>query len=101
MNIVLAEQSVKLGVRNQVTIPSRIAKLLKLHKGMLLEVREEEGRVVMNPQILVPREDAWFWSPEWQAKEREADEEMRMGRFHGPYTTAKDLQKALDRLKKK
>jgi len=35
-----------------------------------------------------PREDAernpdqaWFWTPEWQAKEREADAAIREGRF--------------------
>ncbi|MGI8553698.1 MAG: hypothetical protein ACR2PL_23355 [Dehalococcoidia bacterium] len=25
-------------------------------------------------------EQAWFWTPEWQAKEREADEEIAAGR---------------------
>jgi hypothetical protein len=24
---------------------------------------------------------AWFWTPEWQAKEREADEDLAAGRF--------------------
>lgn len=27
-----------------------------------------------------PEEDAWFWTAEWQAKEREADEELAAGR---------------------
>jgi hypothetical protein len=26
-------------------------------------------------------DQAWFWTPEWQAKEREADEAIRLGKF--------------------
>jgi hypothetical protein len=26
------------------------------------------------------RSQAWFWTPEWQAKEREADEDIAAGR---------------------
>lgn len=27
-----------------------------------------------------PKDQAWFWTPEWQAGEREADEDIRAGR---------------------
>ena len=26
-------------------------------------------------------DQAWFWTPEWQAKEREADADLAAGRF--------------------
>ena len=29
---------------------------------------------------LTPEQD-WFWTPEWQAKEREAEEDLSEGRF--------------------
>ena len=35
--------------------------------------------------VTVPADQAWFWTPEWQAGEREADEDIRAGRvrtFH-------------------
>lgn len=26
-------------------------------------------------------DQAWFWTPEWQAREREVDEDLRHGRY--------------------
>lgn len=26
-------------------------------------------------------DQSWFWTPEWQAKEAEADEDLRLGRY--------------------
>ena len=31
-------------------------------------------------------DQAWYWTPEWQAKEREADEAIAAGRTVGPMT---------------
>lgn len=31
--------------------------------------------------VEIDPEQAWFWTEEWQAKEREADEDLRAGRF--------------------
>jgi hypothetical protein len=31
-------------------------------------------------------DQAWFWTPEWQAKEREADEDIAAGRFERFYS---------------
>jgi hypothetical protein len=43
------------------------------------------GVYVSTPTIeikVMPLDDqAWFWTPEWQAKEREADEDLRLGRY--------------------
>ena len=44
---------------------------------------------------LIPKDQAWFWTPEWQAKEREADEDIRLGRVSGPFTSADELIKHL------
>ena len=29
---------------------------------------------------LIPKDQLWFWTPEWQRKEREADEDIAQGR---------------------
>lgn len=29
----------------------------------------------------IAREDAWYWTPEWQAWEQEADEDLQVGRY--------------------
>lgn len=59
-----------------VTIPQQVREQLDLHEGDNLLVTVEDGRIVLTPAALIRRDQAWFWTPEWQAKEREADEEI-------------------------
>jgi len=40
----------------------------------------EDGRLVLIPASVIPDDQAWFWTPEWQAKEAEADREIAAGR---------------------
>jgi hypothetical protein len=39
----------------------------------------EDGRLVLIPASVIPDDQAWFWTPEWQAKEAEADQEIAEG----------------------
>jgi len=71
---------VKVGARHQVTIPKKIVDALDLKPGDYVEVTMEQGRIVIVPKEVVDRE-AWFWSEEWQAKEREADEALAQGDY--------------------
>ena len=65
--------------RGQVTIPKAIVDELGLKKGDLLEVRIEDGRIVLVPAVAVPRDQAWYWSEQWQAEEREVDKQIAQG----------------------
>ena len=47
--------------------------------GEQLIVAVEDGRIVMTPASVIPDDQAWFWTPEWQAKEREVDEALARG----------------------
>ncbi len=44
---------------------------------MTLVVSRENGRLAMRE---IDPEQAWFWTPEWQEGEREADEDIAAGR---------------------
>ena len=72
---------VKIGARHQVTIPKEIVEQAKLKPGEYVEVTLEKGKIVVIPKTVVDREDAWFWSKEWQQKEREADEALAKGDY--------------------
>jgi hypothetical protein len=39
----------------------------------------EDGRLILIPASVIPDDQAWFWTPEWQAKEAEADQEIANG----------------------
>ncbi|MEM4168440.1 MAG: AbrB/MazE/SpoVT family DNA-binding domain-containing protein [Candidatus Caldarchaeum sp.] len=66
---------VKLGVRRQLTIPKEIIEQLGIKPGDYVEVTRKNRSIVITPS-----EDAWFWSKEWQEKEREADQDIKAGR---------------------
>ena len=63
-----------------VTIPLPIREELDLHEGDNLLVTIEDGKIVLIPAALIPRDQAWFWTPEWQAREREADADLAADR---------------------
>ena len=72
--------AVRIGAKNQITIPPRISKVLRLKKGDQILLCLVGRRVNLIPLSLVPKDQLWFWTPEWQKKEREADEDIARGR---------------------
>lgn len=50
-------------------------------------------------KFAIPADQRWFWSPEWQAKEQEADEDIKNGNVSGPFKTAEEVIKHLHSLK--
>jgi len=86
---------VKVGPKHQVTIPSSIFKKLRLDVGDFLEVAQENYAIRLIPQKLIPKDQAWFWTPEWQAREREADEAIARGEVK-EFDNVEDLIKDLN-----
>ena len=84
----------RLGAKRQLTIPRKAAERLRLRAGDVLEVRVEDDRMELVPMALVPRDQMWFWTPEWQAREREADEDIRAGRAKS-FRSADELIRSL------
>jgi antitoxin PrlF len=69
-----------LRARGQLTLPDDVRKAANLHEGDLIEAEvSETGEVILRPLVAVDRSQAWFWTPEWQAGEREATEEAERG----------------------
>ena len=91
----ILEEAVRLGAKKQVTIPHRISKALKLRRGDHMLMRLVGGRLEMIPARLVPKDQLWFWTHEWQKKEREADDDIARGRvkeFESVEELIKDLR---------
>src|SRR5258708_23210225 len=68
-----------LRARGTITIPQDVRDRLDLAEGDQLIVTVEDDRIVLTPTSLIPDDQAWFWTPEWQAREQEADEAIRRG----------------------
>jgi len=85
----------RISPKRQITIPMKIFKELQLETGDYLEAKVEGGEVVLTPKKLIPKDQAWFWTKEWQEKEREAEEDIKAGRVSGPFTSGKELIRSL------
>jgi AbrB family looped-hinge helix DNA binding protein len=66
--------------KGQVTIPAAVREAARLEEGDPVEVELVEDGILLRPMKLIDASQAWFWTPEWQAMEREADEDIAAGR---------------------
>lgn len=85
----------RISPKRQITIPAEIFKELDLELGDYLESRAEDNKITLTPQKLIPKEQAWFWTKEWQRKEKEAESDIETGKLSGPFKSATALLKAL------
>ena len=77
--------------KGQVTIPKQLRDKYGLLPGTQVAFEERDGEVVLRAQRLIDADQAWFWTPEWQEMEREADEDIKAGRVYGPYADVAEL----------
>ncbi len=70
----------KVGVNYQVALPREVVKKLHIHKSDLMDIRIVDGGIYMKPQVSIPKDQAYFFTPEWQEGEKEASEDIKAGR---------------------
>lgn len=85
----------RIGPKHQITIPREAFEELGLQPGDLLEVQVASDGLRLIPQKLIPRDQAWFWTEEWQEAEREASEAIARGEVSGPFETVDELVRHL------
>jgi len=66
--------------KGQVTIPAGIRQAARLEEGDPVEVEVVADGILLRPMKLIDASQAWFWTPEWQAGERQADADIAAGR---------------------
>ena len=73
---------VALQARGTISIPAVLRKAMRLDEpGAQIELTQrDDGVVEMRAALPIPEDEAWFWTQEWQAGEREADEDIKAGR---------------------
>lgn len=68
-----------LRAKGQLTLPEEIRKAAHLEEGDLLEAELTDDGILLRPQKVIDASQAWFWTPEWQEGEREADAQLAAG----------------------
>ena len=84
----------KIGRSYQVAIPRRMVDQLGLKLDDYLDVQVRDRVIVLEPQVLIPKDQAYFYTPEWQRDERRATDDIRKGRV----TKTKGLHELLNTL---
>jgi antitoxin PrlF len=71
---------VKVRPKAQLTLPEEIRRALHIGEGDEVEFAvRDDGTVTVRGFISVPTDQAWFFTPEWLAGEREADQQIASG----------------------
>jgi len=84
----------------QVTLPQSVRLALNIEEGDFLDVKVQNGEIILRVKKLVDKEQAWFWTKRWQEGEREAEEDIRAGRIHS-FDSAKEAVAFLHRRARK
>ena len=84
----------KIGQSYQVAIPRQLAKRLGLRINDYLDIRVNRHMIILEPQVMVPKDQAYFYTPEWQEDERKASVDIRKGRV----TKTKNLKELFEKL---
>jgi AbrB family looped-hinge helix DNA binding protein len=73
----------KISSKRQISIPKKVMTALKLEPGDEVEFEMKGRNALLIPikTIKVPRDQAWYWTQEWQAKEKDADQDLSSRRF--------------------
>lgn len=89
---------VKVRPKAQLTLPEEIRRALHIGEGDEVEFSiRDDGTITIRGYVSIPTDQAWFFTPQWLAGEREADEQIAAdeGTFHA---TAEDMFGHLDSL---
>lgn len=90
----MARSVVKVQKNKNITLPMWVMRHCRLATGDFLQVQEVKGGVVLRPARLVDPGQAYFWTKEWQAGERAAEQDIRQGRIKA-FKSIKELTRDL------
>ena len=91
-----ASRLVTLRPNGQLTLPADLRSKAHAEPGDVFVADVEDGVIVLRPKKLIDASQAYFWTEEWQAAEREASADIAAGRtkrFHSAEELIADLNK--------
>ena len=71
--------TVKVREKYQVTIPEEVRGKIPLKVGERVEVTARGTEIVIRPIVEIPRDQAWFWSKEWQEQVAQSIKDLERG----------------------
>jgi len=65
----------------RVTVPAAARKALRVAGETQVELEVRENEMILRPALVIPREDAWAYTPENLARIAHARQQVREGRI--------------------
>jgi antitoxin MazE len=72
--------TVKVREKYQVTIPEEVRGKIPLKVGERVEVVARGNEIVIRPIVEIPRDQAWFWTKEWQEQIAQSIKDLQTGK---------------------
>lgn len=79
--------------KGRVVLPVEVRKKLGLKIGDVLEVKSDNGRIVLKPRA--KRDQSWYWTARWQKKVKAALKDVEAGRVSKAYDNLDEALKVL------
>jgi len=93
-----ATYTARLRQKGQFTIPKEVQRALHVKEGDTIKFNiHDDGVVTMEGFVEIPADQRWFWTPEWQAGEREASAQIAAGGSGKVYYDLDSFFESLDR----
>ena len=73
--------TVKVREKYQVTIPEEVRMKIPLKVGERVEVTARGTEIVIRPIVEIPRDQAWFWSKDWQKQVAQSIKDLQKGKM--------------------
>jgi AbrB family looped-hinge helix DNA binding protein len=67
--------------KRQIAIPKDVCEILHIKEGDQLILEVQEGKLVLEPSINIPRSQAWFWTEKVQEKIKKAEKNFKDGEY--------------------
>jgi antitoxin MazE len=73
--------TVKVREKYQVTIPEEVRGKIPLKVGERVEVTARGTEIIIRPIVEIPRDQAWFWTKEWQEQIAQSIKDLERGKM--------------------
>lgn len=85
----------KLGQNYQIALPKEIVRDMHLNVNDYVDIHVRNNEIILEPQVVIPKDQAYFYTPQWQEDEQKAGEDIAKGRVTKT-KGVKELFKKLD-----
>lgn len=91
----MSEIITQLREKSQITIPKDLIEKLNLKIGDNIDITIVDNKIIISPVVIIPKDQAWFWSEEWQKEEKKAQMDIDNGKMK-KFNSSQELFEDLD-----